>query len=249
MRRGFNSGSHALFRLISLALCSAIIAVQTLTLPPTNAAASSLFFQEGQSPFNGSPAAVPGTIQSEDFDNGGQGVAYNDKDQTNDGNQYRATGVDISTCSEGGFEVSSVFAGEWLEYTVEISAAGGYTVEARVASAGPGGNFHVEFEGVNKTGAMTVPNTGGWSTYRTVAKTGVNLSAGRQVMRIFMDSNGQTGAVGNFNYIRIFSPGESAPQFPFNDVPKVVVRTPPELFTMYHAPLRKTPMSVLPSPS
>jgi hypothetical protein len=194
-----------------------------MTAPPTNAAASALFFQEGQAPFNGSPSAVPGTIQSEDFDNGGQGVAYNDKDQTNDGNQYRATGVDISACSEGGFEVSSVFAGEWLEYTVEISAAGGYTVEARVASAGPGGNFHVEFEGVNKTGAMTVPNTGGWGTYRTVAKTGVNLSAGRQVMRVFMDSNGQTGAVGNFNYIRIFSPGESAPQFPFNDAPKVVV--------------------------
>ena len=133
-------------------------------------------------------------------------MAYSDKNPSNDGNQYRTTGVDISVCSEGGFEVGSVFAGEWLEYTVEIASAGSYTIEARVASAGAGGSFHIEFDGVNKTGAISVPNTGAWSSYRTAAKTAVSLSAGRQVMRIAMDSNGQTGAVGNFNYIRILRP-------------------------------------------
>jgi hypothetical protein len=224
MHCGRYSPSPRFYRLFSLALCSALIAAQFMTAALTDkAAASAFFFQEGQAPFHGSPLSAPGTIQSEDFDNGGQGVAYNDKDLSNDGTQYRATGVDISTCSEGGFEVGSVFAGEWLEYTIEIASAGSYTIEARVASAGAGGTFHIEFDGVNKTGSISVPNTGAWSSYRTAAKTAVSLSAGRQVMRVAMDSSGQTGAVGNFNYIRVNSPGVSAPQFPFTDEPKTVV--------------------------
>lgn len=168
-----------------------------------------VFAQEGQAPFQGSPHAIPGTIQCEDFDNGGQGVAYSDKNPSNDGNQYRTTGVDISVCSKGGFEVGSVFAGEWLEYTVEIATAGSYTVEARVASAGAGGSFHIEFDGVNKTGAIAVPNTGAWSSYRTAAKTAISLGAGRQVMRVAMDSNGPSGAVANFNYFRIAESGDA----------------------------------------
>ncbi|MDO8686315.1 MAG: hypothetical protein Q7J78_06575 [Clostridiales bacterium] len=36
-----------------------------------------------------------GTIQAENFDNGGEGVAYHDSDATNSGGQYRSTGVDI----------------------------------------------------------------------------------------------------------------------------------------------------------
>jgi hypothetical protein len=224
MLRGSYSGSSPLFRLFSLALAAALILIQTMTAPlVSSSAASTVFAQEGQSPFQGSPHAIPGTIQCEDFDDGGLGVAYSDKNPSNDGNQYRTTGVDISVCSEGGFEVGSVFAGEWLEYTVEIASAGSYTVEARVASAGAGGSFHIEFDGVNKTGAIAVPNTGAWSSYRTAAKTAISLGAGRQVMRVAMDSNGQTGAVGNFNYIRILAPGVSAPQFPFTDTPKVVV--------------------------
>ncbi|HJQ69171.1 MAG TPA: carbohydrate-binding protein [Blastocatellia bacterium] len=224
MHRGSYSGSPRLFRLFSLALAASLIAIQTMTTPlVSSSAASAFFFQEGQAPFQGSPHAVPGAIQCEDFDDGGQGVAYSDKNPSNDGNQYRTTGVDISVCSEGGFEVGSVFAGEWLEYTIEIATAGSYTVEARVASAGAGGAFHIEFDGVNKTGSVNVPNTGAWSSYRTAAKSSVSLSAGRQVMRVAMDGNGQTGAVGNFNYIRILSLGPPAPQFPFTDTPKVVV--------------------------
>ena len=37
------------------------------------------------------------------------------------------------------------------------------------------------------------------------SKTGVTLSAGQQVWRLAMDSNGTTTAVGNFNYLRAIS--------------------------------------------
>ena len=31
-----------------------------------------------QAPFTGSPITIPGTIQAENYDNGGEGVAYHD---------------------------------------------------------------------------------------------------------------------------------------------------------------------------
>ena len=104
--------------------------------------------------------------------------------------------------SGGGYDVGWVFAGEWLNYTVTVASAGTYDLEFRVASAGAGGTFHLEVNGVNKTGGLTVPNTGGWQTWTTIRKTSVTLGAGQQVWRLVMDTNGASTAVGNFNYFR-----------------------------------------------
>src|SRR5262249_39041069 len=74
----------------------------------------------GEAPFTGLPQAVPGTIQAEDFDGGGEGTAYHDSDTSNNGNQYRATAVDIENCADagGGYNVGWTAGGEWLNYTL-----------------------------------------------------------------------------------------------------------------------------------
>lgn len=145
-----------------------------------------------QQPYSGSPYAIPGKIEAENFDLGGSNVAYYDTDAANNGGQYRTSeAVDIETCSEGGYNVGWTAAGEWLEYTVNVGTAGDYQLEARVAANSAAGYFRVEFEGVNKTGTLTAPVTGGWQTWTTVSKT-ISLSAGTQVMRVYMES-------GNFN--------------------------------------------------
>jgi hypothetical protein len=156
-------------------------------------------------PFAGTPLALPGTIQAENFDNGGAGVAYYDLSAANQGGQYRDTGVDIEAAADtgGGYTLGWVGAGEWLRYTVQVATAGTYDLEVRVASAGAGGRFHIEVNGVDRTGALTVPNTGGWQTWSTLRTTGLSLSAGTQVWRVVMETNGATGAVGNFNWFRI----------------------------------------------
>ena len=51
----------------------------------------------------------------------------------------------------------------------------------------------IEFNGVNKTGAMTLPYTGGWSNWQTVTATAVQLSAGVQVMRVAIDTSNLAG--------------------------------------------------------
>ena len=66
----------------------------------------------------------------------------------------------------------------------------------RVASAGPGGTFHIEVNGVDTTGPLVVPDTGGWQTWTTIRRAGVSLGAGQQVWRLVMDTNGATTAVG-----------------------------------------------------
>jgi hypothetical protein len=163
----------------------------------------------GPTPFTGTPAALPGTVEAENFDHGGQGVAYYDHTAGNAGGAYRATDVDIAAAADtsGGYTLGWVGAGEWLAYTVNVAAAGTYDVEFRVASSGPGGTFHVEIGGVDRTGPIAVPDTGGWQTWRTIRKTGVSLAAGVQVWRLVMDTAGPSAAVGNFNYFRVVAPG------------------------------------------
>ena len=159
-----------------------------------------------QTPFSGSPVNIENRIEAENFDNGGEGVAYHDFDSANQGNAsgYRSTSVDIQTTADtgGGYSVGFVHGDEWLEYTVNIPSAGNYTFEARVASGGTGGTFHAEFNGVDKTGLLTIPNTGGWENWQTISRT-VSLSAGVQILRVFVDSNSLN--IGNFNFFRIAS--------------------------------------------
>ena len=76
-------------------------------------------------PYLGRPHAIPGIIEAIDFDHGGEGVAYHDKEAENFGGFYRPReGVDIQSTSEGGCGVSWVEDGEWLEYTVDVAEAG-----------------------------------------------------------------------------------------------------------------------------
>ena len=169
----------------------------------------------GSAPFGGTAATLPGTLEAENFDQGGEGVAYHDSTPGNDGGQYRSTNVDVGSCSDtgGGYRLGWIAAGEWLAYTVNVSTAGTYDIEARVASNGGGGTFHIEVNGVDRTGPLTVPNTGGWQAWTTIRRTGVQLSAGSQVWRVVMDTVGSTGAVGNINWIRAASGGTGSTPF------------------------------------
>ncbi|HUR32635.1 MAG TPA: carbohydrate-binding protein [Vicinamibacterales bacterium] len=160
-------------------------------------------------PYSGSAAAVPGTIETERFDNGGEGVAYHDTTAGNAGGAFRSTGVDIESASGGGYDVGWVAAGEWLQYSVNVASAGAYTAQFRVASLGQGGAFHLEMNGVNVSGTVSVPNTGGWQTWQSVSAT-VQLNAGPQVARLVIDSAG-TNAAGNFDWIQLTPAGAPAP--------------------------------------
>ena len=157
----------------------------------------------GLGPYSGSPASVPGTIQAEDFDNGGEGVAYHDTTGGNSGGAYRQTNVDIEGAAGGGYDVGWIAANEWLNYTVNVASAGTYTIQLRVASPS-GGTMHVGFNNTsNVWQAVGVPNTGGWQAWTTVSVT-VTLGAGTQQMTLMFDTGGY-----NLDSIAISSGGSS----------------------------------------
>jgi beta-glucanase (GH16 family) len=156
-------------------------------------------------PFSGSAYAIPGKVETENYNNGGEGAAYHDSDATNNGGQYRPNdGVDIEATTDtgGGYDVGWTAAGEWTKYTVNVASSGSYAFDFRVASAQTGGAFHLEVDNVNVTGSLTVPNTGGWQTWTNVTKTGVSLSAGQHVFKLVTDAAG-----GNYNWFNVTSNG------------------------------------------
>jgi hypothetical protein len=146
-----------------------------------------------QAPFGDAAVSIPGKLQAENFDLGGESVAYHDLDSINQGDStYRVadSGVDlkISADAENGIAVGWMQTGEWLEYSVNITQAANYTLRVRATSALAGGAFHVEVNGVDKTGAISVPNTGQWGTaWKNVERSGISLTAGPAIIRLFVD--------------------------------------------------------------
>jgi alpha-L-fucosidase len=133
---------------------------------------------------------IPGTIEAEDFDNGCLGDAYYDRDENNSGGQYRPhSGVDIEACSNGGYNVGWTFAGEWMAYTVTVSKSATYQVILHVASASDNSKLHLECEGVDLTGPVSIPNTGAYQKWDVVKKT-IKLSAGQHLLKVLVDNDG-----------------------------------------------------------
>ena len=85
--------------------------------------------------------------------------------------------------------VGYIDTGDWMRYSnIEISEAGTYEVEFRIASAISSGAFSLEQNGSSLT-AVNVPNTGGWSNYTSVTRE-VTLAAGTQDLTLHATSSG-----------------------------------------------------------
>src|SRR5262249_16343258 len=156
-------------------------------------------------PFGGTPPSLPGAVQAENFDEGGQSVAYFDTTPGNSGNAYRATDVDVEATLDagGGFDVMKTRAGEWLKYTVNVTTPGTYPFWVRIANLGTGGVFHVEVDGVDQTGPVAIPDTGGWQNWVNLNAGNIAYTAGQHVLRVSFDAASTAGGVGNYNFFWI----------------------------------------------
>jgi alpha-L-fucosidase len=133
---------------------------------------------------------IPGIIEAEDYDNGCPGDAYNDKDENNSGGQYRQnTGVDIEVCSAGGFNIGWTFSGEWIAYSVNILKSATYQVTFHIASATDNSKLHLECDGIDLTGIISIQNTGAYQNWDVVKKT-VKLDAGAHILKVIIDNSG-----------------------------------------------------------
>ena len=167
-----------------------------------------------QDPFKGSPFNPGQTIQAEDFDTGGEGIAYHDNDSINRGpSTYRpGTGVDLYTGPHG-VNIGYVQPGEWTEYTVNIPEAGDYHFAVRAAHVQPGARFSLSMVKDNLqewSASANVPNTGSWNNYGTITLPTASLPAGVYTLRLSFDTAAANGSVGNYDSIQ-FTAADTEP--------------------------------------
>lgn len=134
---------------------------------------------------------LPGILEAENFDRGGEGFTFHDSDATNDGGtNYRSDseGVDIKA-ENGGYSVVNTAAGEWLEYSVNVTQGGRYAFEATASAITTGGSFSISIinNGATQTLArVTVPKTGTTTGSYKVLKGNLirELEPGEHIIRI-----------------------------------------------------------------
>ena len=129
-----------------------------------------------QSPYRSEAWVIPGMIQVEDYDTGGEGVAYSDTTEQNMGG-YRHGAVDLEATSDegGGHNIAWTEAGEWTEYTVD-TVTGTYEARLRVASYHGDGQIRLSLDG-EAIGTVDVPKTGGHQEWQTVTIPDLPLDA------------------------------------------------------------------------
>lgn len=129
---------------------------------------------------------IPGTIEFEDFDNGGAGTAYADATLGNQGGAYRTDeSVDIEAKAGGGYNLEQVNTGEWLEYTVNVNAIGTFTTSINYAANGVGNEAILYVDDIDKTGIIPFASTGSLNTWSD-KMLDIQLAAGKHILKFFI---------------------------------------------------------------
>jgi hypothetical protein len=146
---------------------------------------SSKIQQKGE-PWHNEMQQIPGRIEFEYYDEGGEGVAYHDSDSVNNGsgklnpangtylNEFRMKErVDISYTKPGNIDdnafnkvlrdmnklyVGWTKPGEWINYTVKVNETGRYSISLLYTSNGDG-TISFDVDGKDVTGSLKINST------------------------------------------------------------------------------------------
>ena len=148
---------------------------------------------------------LPGRINMSDFDLGKIGFSYNDADFANyslstgsfqawnNGWAYRNDAVDIEKNDNlengNGYNIGFVNKGEWINYTIDISASGVYDLTVWLASISSNGQFHFSLDGEAITAIQHVTKTAGWTDYQPHLINDVYLQEGNHVLTFSIDNS------------------------------------------------------------
>ena len=144
------------------------------------------------SPYSGSPFSIPGRIEAEAFDWDSAGRTYHDADAGNQGGEFRSSGVDIETCDDfgRGYDIFNIQKEEWLDYSVDVVASEKYDLAVRVVPESDNARFHMECDGNNLTGSISVQNTISNDRWQRITIPDLTLSSGRHVIRFVCENGG-----------------------------------------------------------
>ncbi len=161
-----------------------------------------------QTPYNDVMHTIPGKIEFEDYDEGGQNRAYYDADMENQGKQYREDRVDIVTVAvdddpSEGYAIGYTNEGEWLEYSVQVKEQKAYDYELRTACGLNTSGIQLFLDDKEVSQEIEVPNTEDWNTYSIVKGKTEELAEGEHILKVLL-----TGAYANLDWIRFIGDGD-----------------------------------------
>jgi beta-glucanase (GH16 family) len=169
------------------------VSVQT-----ANSCGDSTYFcsvlKTGQYPYPDpySPHVIPGVILATDYDYGGEGMAYHDLSNYNEGSGVRQDEwVDTEYNDNGSANVGWITTGEWLEYSIRVDSGRYYELSLRVATNNAsGGPFSIWINGEERLGTIAVPGTGGWNQFITLRPGLIRLNQSDTLLRVRFDQGG-----------------------------------------------------------
>jgi hypothetical protein len=137
-------------------------------------------------PWKQSKQSIPGRIQCELYDEGGEGIAYHDADNINNGSgklnpvngnplhEFRAKeAVDISYTKTHDIDnnaynkvmpdsnqlyVGWTEPGEWIKYTIDVKETGRYRISLMYTANGDGA-IALDIDGKSSTSTLKIPST------------------------------------------------------------------------------------------
>lgn len=147
------------------------------------------------------PRTLPATIEAENYDAGGEGIAYHDLEPGHQGGgtiHLRPTeGVEIEQGPSGGYHVGWTNPGEWLKYTVISPSDSYYDFTFTVANQNSSSfTVLVNDSEVPELKDIEMQATGSYETYKDITVEKVKLYAGTNVLTLKVNS-------GNFDKITI----------------------------------------------
>ncbi len=135
-------------------------------------------------------------IEAEDY------LRYHDTTAGNSTGEYRTDDVDIEKATDtgGGYSIAYADAGDWLEFSLNVTQAGTFAIESRVATAQSGGAFWYELDGARAVDDISVTPTGGWQTWASLNHSLGQVSVGNYALCVQMKSSPF-----NLNWMKITS--------------------------------------------
>ncbi|MBR9906195.1 MAG: carbohydrate-binding protein, partial [Gammaproteobacteria bacterium] len=155
-------------------------------------------------------------LDAVNYDTGGQGIAYNDSSENQEGSNFRGDGVDIVG---NGTAIGWIENNEWVEYTINVAQSGTYELAFLSALGTTGGaarsitaSFAQGDSPYTTTSPVSVGFSGSWTTFVPTDSVQVNLEAGEQVLRLTF--NGGSQDLASLSLVPITTTDN---QTPFND--------------------------------
>ena len=143
---------------------------------------------------------IPGTIEFEDFDNGGAGVAYVDATMGNSGDTYRnGESVDIEPKTGGGFNVGWINTNEWLEYTADVKSIGTFTATIHYAANKANNITTLYVDNLVKSDSITLPSTGGLQAWSS-KDFDIQLTSGKHMLKFFIKNAAGSLSLDNIDF-------------------------------------------------